>query len=83
MSAQIVSYCIGIDPALAAKIEAKRERALKPCCMRCGRILTAKRDIATRVCRDRSACTTRAICSFRAPKGMALKFPRNYNGTLA
>lgn len=50
MSNQVVAYSIKADPALVAKLEAKRERASKPCCMRCGRILTAKRDIAKRVC---------------------------------
>ena len=50
------------DAEKIAKAQARLAK-LKPRCMRCGKVLP-KRELGSRVCSDRSACTVRVICSF-------------------
>ena len=72
MSGQEIVYAENADPKRVAEIEAARAK-LKPCCMRCRKTLL-KREIPSRLCADRRACTTRAI--IRPSKAWASRWSR-------
>lgn len=56
-----ITFAPNADPILTAKVSGKLEKALKPSCLDCGKILSTRDLRAGRFCTDHAACRLRRI----------------------